>query len=160
VANSSPTYVCDAVQQNIQKFSNTGTFLTRWSTNGAWSRNNSDPDGICTDGWGNVYTPDYNNQQVYKYSNTGTYECTIGTPGNGPGQCGTLSCGVCVDRNGIVYVADFGDERISEFTTTGTYLCQWGNTGASALGHIDYLSLSPSGTVYVVDGTCVKTFNP
>ena len=149
----------DCYEHEIQKFTNTGTFITSWTTNGSWDNNNSNPDGICADQLGHVYTPDYNNSQVYKYSNTGAYECSIGVKGYGPGQCGTLSCGVCVDKNGICYVADYGNQKISEFITTGNYLCQWGNTGAGALGKIDYLSSSPSGTVYVVDGTSVKEFN-
>jgi DNA-binding beta-propeller fold protein YncE len=117
-------------------------------------------DGLSADPWGSIYTPDYNNSCVYKYSNTGAYQCKIGSPGNGPGQLGTVSCGVCVDKKGVVYVTDFSNQRVSEFTTTGAYLCEWGNSGPNALGQIDFLCTSPSGQVYVADYPNVKIFGP
>jgi tripartite motif-containing protein 71 len=150
----------DANNQNIQKFSDTGTFLLSWTTQGSWDTDASDPDGICVDKWGNVYTPDYNNRCVCKYSDAGTFLLKWGSYGTGPGQFGLLSCGICVDSNGVVYVTDYLNMVIDDFTDEGTYLCQWGNTGTNALGHMDYLCLSPSGKVYVEDNNTVKVFGP
>lgn len=157
---SNNIYTCDAGNQDIQKFDDNGNYITSWSTNGTWSNNNSNPDGIACDHWGNVYTPDYNNSCVYKYTNTGTFECQIGTPGIGPGQCGILSCGVCVDLNGIVYVADFTNQRVSEFNVNGTYLCQWGNTAPHALPPFDYLCLGQNGKMYIMANNSCWVFGP
>ena len=157
---SNDIYVVDAVNQNIEKFDNSGTLITSWSTNGSWDATTSDPDGIVCDRWGNVYTPDFYNSCVYKYTNTGTFERQIGSPGSGPGQFGTLSCGICVDAKGIPYVSDYSYRRVSEFNLDGTYLCQWGNSGPGALGNFDYFCLSPSGKAYVEDNNTIKVFGP
>ncbi|HVM32169.1 MAG TPA: 6-bladed beta-propeller, partial [bacterium] len=150
----------DAVNQNVEKFDDSGNLITSWSTQGAWDAAASDPDGIVCDKWGNVYTPDYNNFCVYKYTDTGTFEGQIGERGSGPGQFGSLSCGICVDAKGILYVSDYSYRRVSEFSLDGKYLCQWGNSGPGALGNFDYFCLGPSGDAYVEDNNTIKVFGP
>ena len=70
----------------VQKFTSTGSFVTKWGSSGSGNGQFSCPEGIETDFEGNVYVADSMNSRVQKFSSTGTYLFTLGTSGSGDGQ--------------------------------------------------------------------------
>ena len=69
---SGNVYVADAVNNRIQKFTGTGTYLTQWGSLGTGNGQFSYPFGVATDASGDIYVSDKDNQRVEKFSNTAT----------------------------------------------------------------------------------------
>jgi sugar lactone lactonase YvrE len=139
---SGNVFVADAENNRIQKFGNSGSFVTQWG--GYWQPPNpgtgnglfASPRGVAIDAAGNVYVSDSNNNRIQKFTNDGTYITQWGSPGgttgSGNGQFNS-PFGLAVDGSGNVYVADGFNNRIQKFTGDGVYLAQWGTLG-SAVG--------------------------
>jgi|GEM_PF-323887 len=146
-------YVSDYMNNRIQKFTSTGTYLTQWGSAGSGNGQFDHPRGIAIDAAGNVYVADTNNQRIQKFTGTGTYLTQWGSAGSGNGQF-NLPEGIATDGAGNVYVADAHNNRVQKFTGTGTYLTQWGSYG-SGNGEFD-VSLGvtvddANNVVYVTD---------
>jgi sugar lactone lactonase YvrE len=119
VDNAGNVYVVDSNNNRIQKFSGTGTFITKWGTRGSGDGQFQDPWGVAVDNAGNVYVTDSGNNRIQKFSSTGTFITKWGTRGSGDGQF-VNPWGIAVDAAGNVYVADSGNNRIQKFSSTGT----------------------------------------
>jgi DNA-binding beta-propeller fold protein YncE len=68
-------YVADPSNSRIEKFSNTGTYITQWGsfgTNTGQFGANS-PQGIAVDSSGNIYAIDTGNSRIEIFSSTGIY---------------------------------------------------------------------------------------
>jgi sugar lactone lactonase YvrE len=134
---SGHVYDTDSENYFVEKFSSTGTFLTRW--NGVGDGQLQYPAGIAVDGSGNnVYVADRLNRRVQKFSSTGTFL----TGWFGTNQF-ALPDDVAVDASGNVYVT-FDDSfgfRVEKFTSTGTFLTQWDRP---ALG----IAIDGAGNIY------------
>src|SRR5439155_23590105 len=91
-----------------------GTFLTTWGSAGTGNGQFNAPDGVATDGSGNVYVVDTFNNRIQKFSSTGTFLTTWGSSGTGNGQF-NAPYGVTVDGSGNVYVADTDNNRMQKF---------------------------------------------
>ncbi|MDO8873564.1 MAG: SBBP repeat-containing protein [Methanoregula sp.] len=57
----------------MQKFSSTGTFLTKWGSRGIGDGQFSNPRGVAVDSSGNVYVSEFDNNRIQKFSSTGTF---------------------------------------------------------------------------------------
>jgi len=108
------------------------------------------PNGVATDGAGNVYVADFSNNRIQEFDCSGNFlrawgkdvvagggtgfeictaagSCKAGASGglggefNGPG-----ADGVAADAAGNVYVADFFNRRIQKFDSSGSFLRAWG----------------------------------
>ena len=105
-------YVVDAFR--VEKFSPTGTFISKWAVAGGF-----DLWDISLDSANNVYLSFSNQQILRKYTSTGTLITTIGAPGTANGQFGTTipgPTGTAINPStGVVYVADTGNKRIQFF---------------------------------------------
>jgi sugar lactone lactonase YvrE len=135
-------YVTAAGNNRIQKFTSTGTFITKWGS----GADLSNPWGIDVSRDGYVYVADMSNNRIKKYTSTGTFVAQWGTgPGAGNGQF-NAPYGLCVDSSGNVYVADCGNFRIQKFDSLGNFLTKWSTTG------FPYdVAADASGNVYVAD---------
>jgi hypothetical protein len=103
----------------IQKFTNTGTFLTTWGGLGCGDGQfNFGPwapgPGVAVGGSGNVFVVDNSNNRIQEFTNTGTFVRKWGCQGGGDGEF-NHSTGVAVDASGNVFVADSGNDRIQKF---------------------------------------------
>ncbi len=141
---------------NIQVFSNNGTFITSWAVTGS-------PQGIAVDTAGNVYIAEFNNSYVEKYTSSGTFISQLGTPGTGNGQF-TNPRGIAVDASGNVYVTDGGNSRVEVFNSAGAFTTQWGTSGTGN-GQFTIpwaITVDKYGNVYVTDPNNyrVEVFNP
>ena len=145
-------YVADLLNQRIQRFTSTGTFVTAWGTLGAGNGQFFDPYGVAVDGDGYVYVADLYNHRIQKFTPNGTFVLKWGSNGSANGQF-QGPVGVAVDGDGFVYVADNYNHRIQKFTSTGTFVTKWGSLGTGN-GQFDRaygLAVDADGYVYVAD---------
>src|SRR5262245_32014085 len=127
-------------------------YLTQWGTRGSGDGQFTYPFGLATDGTGNLYVADAENNRIQKFSGAGAYLAQWGGPGAGSGD-GQFNypADVATDAAGNVYVADFYNHRVQKFTATGGYLAQWGSFGAGT-GQFSYpigVATDGAGDVYV-----------
>jgi tripartite motif-containing protein 71 len=125
----------------IQKFTNTGTFIRQWESEGKQP---------ATDSLGNVYV--VSNNQIIKYTNTGKFITKMDWD-SPPGSADFNVLGrVAVDSSGNIFVLDsFGSfaegadgSRIVKFTNNGTFIKQW---APRCLAHD--IDVDSSGNVFV-----------
>ena len=145
---------CCGGNTRIQKFDNTGAFLTKWGKAGTGDGQFDGPIGIAVDGSGNVFVADTNNNRIQKFDNTGGFLTKWGSAGTGDGQF-NVPIDLAVDGSGNVFVADNHNNRIQKFTSTGTFLTQWSVFDPAGVA----VEVS-SGNVLVVSGAqSVKKFD-
>ncbi len=114
-------YVADWNNDNIQKFSSSGTFLKRFGQDDKenWIRK---PVGIALHG-DVIYVSEFGNHSIWIFTRDGGYKGRFGQIGRGPGQL-LYPRGITVDSNGNIYVADYRNGRVQKYGPDGTYLQQ------------------------------------
>jgi len=90
------------------------TFLLTWGSSGSGDGQFANPADVATDGSGNVYVADTNNNRIQKFDASGTFLTTWGNFGSGNGQFSSPP-GVATNGSGNVYVADTNNDRIQKF---------------------------------------------
>jgi hypothetical protein len=154
----------DIVAHNnrIQKFDNTGKFLTTWGSLGSGTGQFAFPLGVALDGSGNVFVADSDNNRIQKFDNTGTFISTWGLPGSGAGEF-NLPFRLAVDGSGNVFVVDKSNNRIQKFDNTGTFLTTWGShgVGPGQFNGPEGVAVDGSGHVVVADtgNARIETFD-
>ncbi len=104
-------YVSDR-SGRIQKFTSSGTFVSKWGTAGSGNGQFSELDAICVDVSGNIFAVDKGNARVQKFNSSGTFLTSFGTYGLETGKFRNM-LGVYADNAGSVYIGDYG--RVSIF---------------------------------------------
>ena len=139
-------FVADRLNQNIQKFTAEGQFLTVMGIKG---------NGFPTDLALNtqkvmLYVADCSNHCVQVLNSDLSVSYTFGKQGNGKGQF-IGPWGIACDSTGKVYVADTGNHRIQVFTAEGKYIRMFGRRGQGRgeLVRPRYVAVDTSGMVYV-----------
>ncbi len=148
-------YVADVFspQVQIQKFTSTGSFLTKWGTQGTGQGQIGEfVYSLAVAPNGNVYALDGSSSEVEIYGSAGAYIGTFGTFGSGPGQLDHPE-GIAIDAQGFVYIADSENARVQKFTAAGQFVAQWGSLG---IGDGQFkkpygITIDPQGFVYVSD---------
>ncbi len=145
-------YVADVLNDRIQKFTSSGTFVAKWGTPGNGTGQFNSPTGVAIDSLGNVYVADSENHRVQKFTSTGTFLATWGSYGSGDGQF-YLPKGIAIDATGNVYVSEMNNNRVQKFTSAGVFILKWGSLGA---GDGEFyqprgIAVDSAGYVYVAD---------
>ncbi len=99
---------------SIQKFTNSGVFITRWGSAGSGDGQLNNPMGLAVDASGDVYVVEMGNNRIQKFTSSGSFITKWGSFGSGDGQF-FFPMGVAVDALGNVYVADSFNNRIQVF---------------------------------------------
>ena len=135
VDSSGNIYVADTMNNAIRKITSSGVVTTlagnpgtAGATDGTGTAAEFDrPQGITTDGSGNLYVADTNNNTIRKIvAATGAVSTLAGSPGATGNSDGTgafagfdYPCGVAADAAGNVYVADTENHTIRAITPGG-----------------------------------------
>ncbi len=81
--------------------------------------------GLATDGSGNVWVSDTDNERLEEFNNKGEFIRAVGSNGSGVGQFG-WTLGVTVDSKGYVWATDQGNNRVEEFNSEGVFVRMFG----------------------------------
>jgi sugar lactone lactonase YvrE len=152
-------YVAESGGCRVQKFTSTGTFVTKWGERGSGDGMFYYPGGIAADTAGYIYVADGWNNRVQKFNSTGGFIAKWGRDG-GQGSSGEgdgefdYPRGIAVDTAGNVFVADTGNDRVQKFDSNGTFIMKWGRRGAeNGQFHTPCgIAVDAAGNVYVTDG--------
>src|SRR6185503_1883454 len=112
-------YVADA--HRVQKFTNSGTFVTQWGSFGSGDGQFNAPKSVAVDAAGYVYVVDRLNSRIQKFTAAGAFVTKWSLAGN--------TSDVAVDAVGDVYVVD-DVNRVIRYSSTGVYETQWGSAGS------------------------------
>ncbi|CAF1118061.1 unnamed protein product [Rotaria sordida] len=110
-------YICDQMNNRIQKFDADGRFLLEWGYEGEHQGQFYYPHFISVSG-NRVAVSDQLNHRIQIFDCFGNYHYKLGEVGNEPGQ---FSCpfGVCIDANNHLVVADHDNNRVQFFDANG-----------------------------------------
>ena len=136
-----------AENSNLQKFTPSGEFISKWAKNVIQG-----PSGIAIDSAGNFYVVEKGNNGIKKFTSSGEFITGWGGYGDGDGRFMGPS-GIAIDGAGNVYVGDLGNNRIQKFTPDGIFVGKFGSFG-SDLGFLNQplsLAIDSTGKVYVAD---------
>ena len=117
VDNLNNIYVPDYGNNRIQVFSNNGTYLTQWGSEGANAGEFNHPAVIAFDKLQNLYVTDSDNHRIQIFSKNGTFLSEFGTEGTGQGQLNKPES-IAIDSTGRVYVADTTNNNVQIFVPT------------------------------------------
>ena len=135
----------------VLKFSNDGTFISRWTVAGPNPQVDTQ-NAIAIDTANNVYVS--SNNRIFKYTNDGQLLFSWGSSGTNQGEFNQI-VGLATDSLNNVYVVEKYNFRIQKFTSDGDFVTSW---GADCQGHQVFCSepqgiaIDPiSNTVYVTE---------
>src|SRR5438876_845495 len=130
---SGNVFVSDSNNHRVQKFTNAGTFLTKWGSLGSGDGQFNYPFGVAVDATANVFVADAGNgnNRIQKFTDTGTFLSKWGSTGSGDGQF-NVPVGVAVDGSGNVFVGERDNNRVQKFTGTGWLLAMRGGRAGGA----------------------------
>ncbi|KAA2279358.1 6-bladed beta-propeller [Candidatus Nitrosocosmicus agrestis] len=145
-------YVVDYSNVHVQKFDNSGDFISKWGTKGKSDGQFGVPHGIDVDKQGNVYVVDMANFNVQKFDSEGNFLLKWGSMGTGDGQFNSPES-VSVDSENNVYVTDTDNNNVQKFDSEGNFLLKWGSmgTGDGQLKRPSGLDIDDNNNVYVTD---------
>ena len=152
-------YVVDGGNYRIQKFNNSGVYISQWGTSGGADNQVNSPGGIAIDSNNTVFVSDTGNNRINEYDSDGYFLSTVGwgvSDGQSELQVCTTGCragesgsgvgqfksplGVTVDNNGNLYVSDSENNRIQKFDENGAFIDIWGSETVGPYGGSAYSS--------------------
>lgn len=141
-------YLAEA--REVQRFSFTGTPLSKWGGGGGAAF--GEVWGLDTGPSGNVYVADTYGNQIQVFTADGTFVTRWGSRGSDEGQF-VYPYGIAISASEEVYVADTVNDRVQKFGAGGQFLGAWGESGS---GHGRFhtpnsIAIDPAGFVYVAD---------
>jgi len=138
-------YVADWMNHRVQKFSDSGAFVTLWHIS------DTGPISVSIAPSGEVYTSHFGATLIQAWSASGDFIRAWGTLGTDDGQFDSPGK-VAFDAVGNVVVPDGGNGRVQVYTEAGVFLCTWGSQGSGAdqLFHPTAVG-AHQGRVYVMD---------
>jgi sugar lactone lactonase YvrE len=154
VAHSGDIYVTDAIATFLDRFSPSGTFISRvgkYQSEGTAPGQFWGPAGVTFDAQGRIYTVEHGNSRVQRFSSTLKPEKVFDSSSVTGGLSGPE--GVAINNAGDIYISDLGNNRVVELSPSGAVLRTWGTKG-SAPGQFSQplgIAIDGTGNVYVAD---------
>jgi len=139
-------YVADTSNQTLRKITPAGAVTTLAGTAGSFGADDATgaaarfnyPQGVATDGAGNIYVADTTNDIIRKITSAGVVTTLAGTvhafgstDATGTAARFNFPQGIATDGAGNVYVADSGNSVIRKVTPTGVVTTLAGSAGVS-----------------------------
>ncbi len=143
-------YVLDS--NFVQKYDNSGNYITRWGNTGDEQLYGAS--GIAIDKQNNIYIADSYNFCVKKYSQAGSLLLKFGSYGVGNGQFKGLR-DVVVDNNGNIYTTDLTGYRVQKFDSNGNFILKWGSSGTlnGQFTGLNGIAVDKSNNIYTTDSS-------
>ena len=177
--SSGNLWVVDNGNNRIQKFDQSGNFVSKFgspcvmnsdnsaagsgvngalcNTNASGASNDGDgqfysPKAIAIDSSDNIWIADTNNNRIQKFNSAGVYQSQFGSEGTGDGQFNNPQ-DLDFDSDGNLYVVDHNNRRVQQFDSSGTYLTSFGSygTGNGQFINPHYITIDPFNHIYVGD---------
>ena len=105
----------------VIKFSNEGTFISRWTVAGPNPQVDTQ-NAIAIDTANNVYVS--SNNRIFKYTNDGQFLFSWGSFGTNEGEFNQI-VGMASDSLNNIYVVEKYNLRIQKFTSDGDFVTSW-----------------------------------
>jgi prepilin-type N-terminal cleavage/methylation domain-containing protein len=122
-------YVADYLNNNVQVFNTSGTYLSQFGTSG-WNNGQFEhAHYLALDSSGNLWATDQD-VRMLKFSSNGTYltliGCSSGASCSGSSSNGSFGgngpVGIAIDSSGNLWVVDSNNNRVEEFSSSGTFI--------------------------------------
>ena len=131
--NDGNLLVVDSKNHRIQRFSESGEYISSFGSFGSDPGQFNLPWGIDVDENVDIYVVDWGNNRIQIFCEDGNLKSVFGEFGTGDGQFDRPS-GVAVDIHGDIYVSDWGNNRVVMFNSEGHYM--WSFTGDATLSKV------------------------
>lgn len=178
VNSAGKVFVVDRANGRIQKFGESGEYLSQFASKGSLGGQLSNPYGVAIDPSGNVWVSDTANARVVKFNGSGEFLSTFGTNVNKTkveaggtqaeknlctavsknvcqaGTAGSLEgqmkqpTGLAISSGGNLYVVEKGNGRVEKFSPSGELLAKFGGPGSGTGQFVE-----PTGIALAPDGT-------
>jgi sugar lactone lactonase YvrE len=139
-------WIADDSNNRIQKFNESGEYLTQFGSAGEGNGQFDTPVDIAITAGGDLWVTDALNCRVQKFDSTGKYLDQFGGCGFEGGKFVEAS-GIAIGPNGHIWVTDSGYYRVQEFTAAGEFIRSVGGYG---IGNGQFES--PNGVAIGSDG--------
>ena len=158
-------WVLEVGNHRLQKFSQDGTFISKFGSYGTGDGQFYSPKDFAIDPSGNIWVADTNNNRIQKFDSSGNFLLKFGSEGcqtiqndgtiTGDTHNGKFCNPVSLDfdSSGNLYVADHNNRRIQQFDSSGTYLTSFGSYGTTDGKFINphFMTIDSSDYIYVGD---------
>ena len=148
------TYGIDRLNQRIERFSSSSSFLNTGGFRGIGFDAFSWPEDAAVAPDGTLWVADTRNSRLEHWpanlSTTGVVD--VGTKGAGVGQFNYIE-GLTVDSSGVVWVADSNNNRIESYNPSGGKFTVYGRRGSGTcqFNHPEAVAVGSTGQIYVAD---------
>ena len=152
LAPNGDLFVLDWSQNRVQRFDQTGKYISKFGSAGTENGQFKGPTSIEIDPSGNLYVADRGNNRIEKFNEKGEFIKAFGSYGTGNGQFAAPSS-VAIDTKGNVYVADTSNQRVEKFNSNGEYISKFGayGKGSGQFYEPSSLDVGPGGSIWVAD---------
>jgi hypothetical protein len=144
--------VADTLNNRIEKFNSSGTFVSQFGSYGTGNGQFHQPWDVAVDGSGNIYVADSYNDRIQKFDSNGSYLGKFGSSGSGNGSFNRPR-GIALDSSGNIYVSDTYNNRIQKFNSGFAFQAKVGSSGTT-LGKFNEplgIAIKSDGSVWVAD---------
>jgi tripartite motif-containing protein 71 len=114
-------YVCDCINQRVQKFDSLGNFVLMFGSAGSGNGQFNRPVDVTVDDSDYIYVTDEFNSRVQKFDSFGGFVLAWGDTGSALGEF-LRPEGIAVDSLGYIYVTDPFNQRIQKFGDQGNFV--------------------------------------
>ena len=153
VDSSGYIYVSNEQDHNVVKFDSSGTYVTKWGSQGSEDNQFNEPKGIALSN-GFVYVCDRGNNRIVKFDTDGTFISSFGQEGWEDGMF-QRPRDIAIDgTNSEIYVTEEWNSRIQVFGLDGTFKRKWATDSSAGDGEINSprgIALDSQGNLYVSD---------
>jgi len=150
--SSGNIFVADSLNNRIQKFDSSGSFLSEFGSVGDANGEFAAPRGVDLDSSNNIFVADGNNNRVQKFNSAGGFLDKFGSHGTEQGLFAD-PWKLDVDFSGNILVVDTNNERVQKFDSTGGFLLEFGTDG-NGDGEFQFprgIGVDNSANIYVAD---------